>query len=327
MIGPADVVAIVVAAASAASVAGGEAAAPPRATLVAPPPGQDEGCPSPRQITEALRTRVPGALTTPDAVRSANALQVVIRPAEGQGLDLTLVTPAGEVKLDRRLRSAGACPALAQTIAIIVERYLEGLEAPVPAPSQVASVAPATPPPRVAAAIDRAWDLHAGGGWRAYGRPGGPFELELGGARLLGSSRRWALTATLGVGAAWQARYADGGVGGRATGRRIPLAMGLARRFPIGPGEIQVGGGGGLDLLLATARAGGREARVRRLGPFAAVQVGYRLPVGPRAFVRLGGVGGAPLKRYEFIAARRRESFSTTRVEGKLELVAGVALW
>ena len=109
------------------------------APAAAPPAGAPE-CPSPAQLGQALNVLVPGlapfpATATPLPLASGLRLGVETSPEGDVRVDLT--DAQGEIVLHRVLPApprgrAPDCPALAETIALIVDRYLHdvGYEAP-----------------------------------------------------------------------------------------------------------------------------------------------------------------------------------------------------
>src|SRR3954465_11699488 len=92
----------------------------------------EAGCPTSRQVVDALEARLPGVLTSAD--HSGTDVLVLslwpLAPAEPHGI--ALVDDRGEIRLKRTLPSPGDvterdCPALADTVSLIIERYLRGV--------------------------------------------------------------------------------------------------------------------------------------------------------------------------------------------------------
>ena len=111
------------------------------ALAVAPAPStaSADDCPSATQLAETLNARVPGLVPAapgaPLALASGMRLAVVTSPQGDVRVDL--VDAKDEVILHRLLPAppsghAPDCPALAETIAIIVERYLHDVGASKP---------------------------------------------------------------------------------------------------------------------------------------------------------------------------------------------------
>ncbi len=116
------------------------------------PAGPDDGCPSPRQVSQAVSAHLPGVVLPlgrapgPIALRlsvttdGAGTLRVDLSDAEGGALLRRRVAPASGARIQ-----AADCVALAETAALIVDRYWHevGYEVPSAAPA----VAPKPPPP------------------------------------------------------------------------------------------------------------------------------------------------------------------------------------
>ncbi|HVZ71178.1 MAG TPA: hypothetical protein VHJ20_02285, partial [Polyangia bacterium] len=148
----------------------------PTLTVTAPTDGSAD-CPSPRQVSDALARLAPGLVAQDDAAPPLPVPDAGVAPPPTNLRLAVSGTPAGDVRIDltdargelvlRRLLKAperaqlSDCTALAETTALIVERYLRevGYEAPpLPPPAPIAGpapppaspttvTAPATPPP------------------------------------------------------------------------------------------------------------------------------------------------------------------------------------
>ena len=103
-------------------------------TLVAPPSVPEDGCPNARQVADALRTRLPEATASIDPQLwppQREVLRSVLDVAsDGTIIRFSLLDSRGELQLRRSLPTAGRgkageCLALAETIAAIVERFLD----------------------------------------------------------------------------------------------------------------------------------------------------------------------------------------------------------
>src|SRR5947207_6027043 len=91
------------------------------------------GCPSSQQISAAIEARLPGLLVPPEQSGLPEALLLTMAsdPAT-RAQSFTLIDHDLHVRLRRELgppASAGPseCPALAETVALMVERYLQEL--------------------------------------------------------------------------------------------------------------------------------------------------------------------------------------------------------
>ncbi len=269
-----------------------------QAAVVAVRPGAEAGCPSSAQVTEALRERLPGAVVPLVPSPPPEMLRLDI-----EGATFILVDVEGRTRL-RRTLSGADCVALAQTVALMVERYLQELDLPAP------------PPPPPPAARPR-WDLAARAAWQ----PGPP---DLGGAALVLGVARSSRVVRVGLAAgatgAWHERWP----GGSGDLRRFPLALDVAQRVPAGAGEIQTGALLGLDLLWLSARAQDARQDELRLSPIVGAQAALSWPVAHRWFVRLlTGVEFA-LIRYDFVVLQTgSRAFRTERLSGKLAVELG----
>src|SRR3954470_15427819 len=155
--------------------------------------GADAQCPSAKQVSEAITNRMPGVLVPPPAAPS-DALQLRLDGGATSEHHLVLANGAGKVLLSRTLPPAPAarerdCEALAETVALIVDRYLQELSYQEPA------VTAPPPPPAPEGPVHPRWELFAGGVWQppfdASSRAG--YEGRLGGGRTLGRSARLVL--------------------------------------------------------------------------------------------------------------------------------------
>jgi hypothetical protein len=269
---------------------------PALALVVAAPSGPDQGCPSPRQITEALNARMPDVVSpAAEGARRGGLRLLVSGGAAPEPLRIEIFDQGGETRLQRNLtpseRERGNdCPALAETVALIVDRYLHevGYEVPLaPAPAPPASPereadlvvrAPAAP---LGPARDR-FDLLAAALWRGAST-GNQLEGDFGVGieRALGAHRLGA-TLTGGLAPSQSARLTNG----TATLRRYPLHLGGFLAVPLGPGWLEPGAGLGLDWLVTSVQWTRDSASFVRVSPAADLEIGYRVTLGGRFFLR-----------------------------------------
>jgi hypothetical protein len=308
--------------------------------LAAAPAAND--CPSPAELAATLNARIPGlAPATPAAplsLASGMRLSVVTSPEGDVRVDL--VDAKDEIVLHRLLPAPPAghtpdCPALAETIAIIVERYLHdiGYEAPT-APPPPAPPPPAPPPsaptilvaesaPPVVAQRARAalWRL----GVAASGRRGdaggfdGDGDLALG---VEGTSEGTHLGARLSAGLAPRAS-ATWGTTDRATLLRIPFRLGGYVGVPLGRGRLEPGLGVGADVLRVAVTGNGQRGG-SYLAPSGDLSVTYTMPL-------IGAVYGRALSRialaepYTFKVLGDLDVWGTPRVYGELGVELGAS--
>jgi len=275
------------------------------AVTVAAPDGSDFGCPSPRQITAALVARSPGIVAPIEQAPVPGLLQLAVTGGGAAGpMRIELVDDVGEPRLRRLLpaEAPGAtadCTALAETVALIVDRFLHDVGSP-PATSgvgieQAAGADAATVDRSATTATFTRIGMFVAGGWRGASTSHGP-EVTLGldvwrrAGRIPGG-----LTLTGGVAAGESARWTTGG----ATLRRLPLRLGIFVSLQAGPGRLEPGIGLGADLLLVSSTATTSSREFRRFSPGADAGVGYRIPLGGRFFARAAVTAGVALP-YEF---------------------------
>jgi hypothetical protein len=324
-------------------------ATPTAVTLAVPSTGGSE-CPSPAQLTEAIGARVPGLLVTPPATPTAAApaavssLRLATTTLPEGDLRVELFDAQGESLLHRLLPApphghAADCPAFAETVALIVERYLHdvGYEAPplapppprvepappppAPAPPPSLVATPAPPPPRPARVT---WRLGLGaqgrlgdaGGWDGDG------ELALG-VEGAGAAPHFGARLSVGVAPAATARWTDQALPQSATLRRLPARLGLFLRIPLGAGQLEPGLGGGVDALFVT-RSDPETASEHHLAPFGDLALGYTVTlIGP---VYLRGLSRVALTvPYDFKNLAHANVWETPRLYGELGLESGFA--
>ena len=156
--------------------------------------GGDARCPSARQVNEAIAGRLPGVLVPAPSPGAAGVLELRLNESATEH-SFVVVDGTGTVRLSRPMPppppAARDCEALAETVALIVDRYLQQLAYQ---DRQAAPPPPPAPPPR-----PRRWELFAGGTWLpASGEQGdmASYEGALGLGRELDSPGRWGLEAT-----------------------------------------------------------------------------------------------------------------------------------
>lgn len=246
---------------------------------VSVPPEQT--CPGPRQVTDALVARLPGVVLPNGQTPRPGMLRLAVATDPGGSIRLDLADPEGTPLLHRVLavtRGPGECAALADTIALIIERYWRevGYDAPAtpppPPPNPPPPPAPA-PPPTVRAAEPAPAPAPAAA--VEARRAAQPPEVDHGGAGL-----RWSLAAALAGRAGDQsardasaqvALSGEGRIGIRVSGgvssattavagaravdsRRFPLRVGGYLPIRLGVGQLEPGLGVNADLMVFSIR-------------------------------------------------------------------------
>jgi hypothetical protein len=285
------------------------------AQSVAVRPSDSPGCPAPAEVEQALSARVAGGLVPFEQARARKALVLEIVPEGEEPASITLMDAAGKVKLERSLRGGleapavdqnaeapavpppldlegrrdKECAALAETAALIVERYLSDLQDHLPPPTP-----PAPPPPT------RRWELSLATAFRPGSDGLSAFEV---GPQLGRFLARGHLLLTLAVAAGGESNPvpSDSRYRGEARQRRFPVDLGLWWVSGPAAAELQVGVGAGLDLtwVEATGDPGTEDMRLLP-GPAVWTAAGVRLPLGKRLFFRIRSGLVVSLIRYDF---------------------------
>jgi hypothetical protein len=293
-----------------------------QASLITVRPDSAVACPTPAQINLALTARIPGLLVRPEQAAGVGALVLELdRDGDGGAL-LRLVNPQGADQLRRDLSAKDApqdCAALADTVALIVERYFVELD------------------DRNARALDagtrdlgRRWDLSLAAGWRSGADSDGGLQVLARVDRLLG--RRFQLSLSAGMGLAAEAVPNGSVYSGEASVRRMPVELGFWWLRALDPGELQLGLTTGLEITRVSAHWDAAQRTDVFPGPTGALAAGLLLPLGEYTFFRATGTLGMALVRYDFYysddPAVRRTVFTapSQRFYAKIVGELGVAL-
>jgi len=318
------------------------------AVVVAPPPpappGSDDGCPSARQVGEAMQARFPGSLIAPDVSEAAqrpDALRSVLDVAgDGTVVRFSLVDARGETQLRRTLPAPGRgrppseCLALADTVAVIVERYLSGI-AYDPAdtvPPETRGTAVVSPPAATAAAeTGRGGLVLVGLGWRmprGAGGEQGEMELRVGGQlELTRAQPRLSLGLSIGASPALEATLEPANGSRTLTFRRFPFRLGALLELPAGPGWVEPTAELAADLFLVSSTAGRTAPASQQIGVGYGVEaaVGYRLKIAGPLYLRPRASIGVAVKRYQVgVVGEPGPLFSTPRAYASFGIDTGV---
>jgi len=305
-------------------------------------PGPEDGCPSARQVSAALSEHAPAAQRTRGPDSEASLTLVLPEPGTHQEPSVSLIDQQGMLRLFRILARPGAanardCVALADTVAIIVQRYLEEVELPdVEAPRKsppipVASPASANPPAPVSAAprlMTRArWDISLAISQRLASQMAGlePYELRLSLARTLGARTDTGLMVRLWGGVSGPTERDWNG--GRGDVVRVPAGIEVMWRRAISAVELQLGLAGQLDFWILGARYQTNVQWDYRFAAAGAVTGGMQVPLGKRLFLRLSLDFAKAALRYRYVDPNTNETaFSTPSVFGDAGLALGMSL-
>jgi len=331
---------------------------PAYAIAILMPAGPDDGCPSPRQVNDALAAHLPAMVLPLGHAMGPTTLHLAVTTDAAGAMRLDLTDPEGGALLHRWLPAAEHsrgidCPALAETAALIVERYWHevgydvAIEPPNPPPppppppppekpvaksisrpiahppETVAAEAPAQPPPPPLPP-PRTW-IGAAGGERLgdAGTHEATVSIAFAVERSLWSRRiglRLSASADRGTTYRWTASPE---VTDRATLREVPLRMGIYLSLPFGPGQIEPGVGVDLDVVSAAVTdPSGTHTRLWA-GPGGDAALAWSVRFRTNLYFRLIAVAGTEVP-YRFVTTENQSPFwSTPRVYLDLGLELG----
>jgi hypothetical protein len=302
-----------------------------------------DSCPTRSELAEALAARMPGVVAqapAPDArpfrlrltLSAQGVARVALTDAEGAlRLERELDLPKGGATAGTPRERAAACAALAETVALIVERYMRHIgyhEPPPPALIEPNASAPPPPPPTPLGPAGRlglgaAVRPPLGASWR--------FEPEVTGAVRLGH---------LEVGASAGADLpANGGVpksGGQGSLDLLtfPARLALGWMVPLGARFALVPAlGAGLDVVLAETRGIVVTRRSTAVEPVVEAGMRARATLTRRLWLDLHASGGLDLRPEQFIVftsptgtSAPETVFMTPRVYTRIGVDFGVYL-
>jgi hypothetical protein len=273
----------------------------------------DARCPSAVEVEAALLARLPGVVVAFDRAAERRALQLgLITNPDKTSAELTLADAEGRVRLRRSLSGADErrdCGALAETAALMVERYLVELDeralAAARGPTDSSSITPLI----AAADPEPTWTLAVGSAVVVGPLGGEGFDLGVRASRLLGHTGDLLGTVRVGVGPAFDPIPADAGYDGRAQVRRFPVEVGASWQGLLGRGTLDAGAGLGLDIhrveVTAVRGAGISETL---LAPTIFAEAGWRFAITRQLFLRLGVAALAHWLRYDFSRSELMQS-------------------
>jgi len=272
-----------------------------------------DACPSQDQIADALGAHMPGVVARPGHEPTPSSLHLAITLTPEGVARVTMTDATGALRLERDLdlpqseaapgeaarpahERGAACATLAETIALILERYMRhiGYHEP-PPPELVAARAPAPPPPPVAPP-----PTGPGGrlGLGASARPPGgmPWRLEpalTAGLRL----EHLDLSATVAITIPVSETIAMSTGRGTFTLWALPARVAAGWAFPLGSrASVAPTVAGGADLVLARTKGIGQTRQSTAAEPV--VEGGFRasLALTRRVWVDLQAFQGIDLR-------------------------------
>ncbi len=331
-----------------ALVGGATADAPAYEIDVADVANAPDTCPSQDQLTEALDAHLPGIVARPGHDASATVLHLAFTLSPEGVARVTMTDATGALRLERELdlpkseggpshpgsRERSACDAVADTVALIVERYMHHLGYREPPPP--ALVAPRSPPPPPAAPPAAAPPRRADGAarlgvgisarppWRA------PWRVEPG---LAGAVRyrhlEIAASAAVGLSSQQSLPAADSPGILKLTTYPARLAVGwvlpLGARFSLVPAVVA-----GLDVVLAETQGIDKTRRSAAVEPTLEVGGTALMTLTRRAWIDAHAFQGLDVRPEEFeitgASGQMTNAFMTPRVYARIGVDFGVFL-
>jgi len=276
----------------------------------------EQACPASRPVTEALAARLPGAVLPPGQAARPGMVRLAIA-VDATGVRIDLADPDGVPLLHRTLppRGPGECAALADTIALIIERYWREvgfdappLQPPAPPPTPPPPPPPAAPPPREPTVTPVATVEAHGTPPDREGRATAPAVIRLSAAAAVAARAGDAGARDASVMLAFAVEQRIGfrlsaGVStstasalevmGQAQFRRFPLRLGAYLPVPIGVGQLEPGVGLDLDLISVSIPSNGTQLQTPSTcsgglcrGPGADLALGWSIASAHHVYVR-----------------------------------------
>lgn len=322
--------------------------APPSEIDVADVSNGPDACPTQDQLADALELHMPGVVARGAREPGASALRLGLALSPEGVARVTMIDAAGALRLERDLdlpksgagtmgvareprERTAACAALAETVALIVDRYMRHIGYHEPPPPALFEPGPSPQPPPVAPPPP----------------PGGPGRIGLGlAARPPYAGASWGLEAQLMAGL--RLRHVDLSAlvgaalptdepvpmsGGKGTLRLrvFPARLSLGWTFRLGPRLALVPAvGGGVDLVLAETRGIDVVRRSSAVEPM--VEAGLRVVVTMtrRVWIDLQAFQGIDLRPEQFTVTgslnQPQVVLTTPRVYTRLGVDFGIYL-
>jgi hypothetical protein len=338
------------------------ALAPAYAIAILMTAGPDDGCPSPRQLAEALSAHLPGMVLPLGHATGPTTLRLGVATDAAGAMRLDLSDPEGGPLLHRWLPAterahAGDCPALAETAALIVERYWHevGYDVPLETPNTSTkpptpkATAPPPPPPAPKAApppvpppvVEKANpppELRATES-QPPTEPLPPPRWWLGGgiAGLLTPSGNRAAAALLAVAverpafkrriglrlsAGAETRVSVSFATESADVLRFPVRMGAYLPIALGVGQLEPGIGVDLDVIAVTFTHGSTSKTNLRASPGVDAALGWALPLPHDFYIRALAQAVTEVP-YNFVTASNNTTIFTSP---RFRLALGIEL-
>ncbi|HEY6478184.1 MAG TPA: hypothetical protein VI456_16515 [Polyangia bacterium] len=343
------------------------ALAPAYAIAILMAAGPDDGCPSPHQLAEALSAHLPGMVLPLGHATGPTTLRLAVTTDAAGAMRLDLSDPEGGPLLHRLLPASerakgGDCPALAETAALIVERYwhevgydvpIETPAAPKPPPPKATSPPPSppkpappppppSPPPRPEAppptvearpsprrpAEPPSEPLPPPAWWIGAGAGGvlsGSGE-RTGAASLAIGVERPVFRRRLGLrlSAGVETGISTDWMTGHANIRQFPVRMGVYLPFTLGLGRLEPGIGVDLDVISVAFSHGTTSSTEMRATPGADAALAWALPLPHDVYIRIYAQAGVEVPYQLVTALKDTTIFTSPRFDLLLGLELGV---
>ncbi len=305
-------------------------------------------CPSQDQLAETLDAHLPGIVARPGRDPSATVLHLAFTLSPEGVARVTMTDATGALRLERELdlpkseggpthpvgRERSACAAVADTVALIVERYMRhlgyreppppALVAPPPPPPRPPEPPPAAPPRRVDRAARLGVGISARPPWRA------PWRVEPG---LTGAVRvrhlEIAISAAFGLPGQQSLPAADGPGTLKLTTYPARLAIGwalpLGARLSLVPAVIA-----GLDVVRAETQGIDKTRRSAAVEPTLEAGATALVTLTRRIWIDAHAFQGLDVRPEEFeitgASGQPTNAFMTPRVYTRIGVDFGVFL-
>jgi hypothetical protein len=315
-------------------------------------PTADDQCPSSAQVQAALEAHAPKVVASSSDAPSGGPLTLSLGTSSGT-VSLSLADRAGQLKLYRVLPPPQAgraldCAALADTVALIVDRYFDEVELPAmpekkvvpPPPPPPPSPPPPSPPPtpplkkvRVSGSDTPSFALSGTVGRRFPGGVGSlsqyTYKLTVGLALSKVGHQGGALwldasAGSLGVvSKAWN--YSDGF--GNATAVLSGADLALLLAWPVWLGRVYIGPQGTVDMVSLDAVVNNdKNQHETHFGVSAGLHLGYQVFGWQHFFARLDLNGCAAIVRQRVVTHSQENTVLFEAPAAYISVAGGVGV-
>jgi hypothetical protein len=321
--------------------------------------GAADACPSQDLVAESLAARMPGVVARPGREPGPNVLRLGLTVSDEGVAHVTMTDSTGALRLERDLElprssntpgaagaharpaphdRSGGCAALADTIALIVERYMRhiGYHEPPPPPVVVETRPPPPPPPPPPPAPEHGAGLRLGAGVVARPPVSAPWRLEP--ELLVGlAAGPVELTASAGLGLPNDQTVAAlpgsaSATAGTFTWMSVPIRVTAGWAIPVGGRLVLAPSlGSGIDLIFAETKGTNQTRRSSAAEPVVEAGVSAILQLTRRVWIDARAFQGIDLRPEEFVVSTggnppERRLFMTPRTYTRLGVDFGISL-